>query len=223
MEEGGDGEEKEASRNDVEMEANECEEQEGSEVGRRLWDVHGADSASPSPEVSPSYRYGFGSDELLPQSVGDSGWGGGLVSHGESNGGPISEMSSADPGIEVSASASVQSRREESENNTQLINRSDVSGSSGVVRRVTSKSKKSKAKPSTRSYPVASSRAYNTTGKGRGERYENRERRKEGGVQENVINSVNSGGSVQLESIVPAAQVPGAIDSSQGSELVMTM
>ena len=52
---------------------------------------------------------------------------------------------------------------------------------------------------------------------------ENRERRKEGGVQENVINSVNSGGSVQLESIVPAAQVPGAIDSSQGSELVMTM
>ena len=145
------------------------------------------------------------------------------MAHGESNGGPISEMSSADPGIEVSASASVQSRREESENNTQLINRSDVSGSSGVVRRVTSKSKKSKAKPSTRSYPVASDRAYNTTGKGRGERLENRKRRKEGGVQENVINSVNSGGSAQLESIVPAAQVPGAIDSSQGSELVMTM
>ena len=42
-------------------------------------------------------------------------------------------------------------------------------------------------------------------------------------MQENVINSVNSGGSVQLESIVPAAQVPGAIDSSQESELVTTM
>ena len=51
-------------------------------------------------------------------------------------------------------------------------------------------------------------------------RIENRERR---GFQENVINSVNSGGSVQLESVVPAAQVPGAIDSSQESELVMTM
>ena len=51
-------------------------------------------------------------------------------------------------------------------------------------------------------------------------RIENRER---GGFQENVINSVNSGGSVQLESIVPAAQVPGTIDNSQESELVTTM
>ncbi len=34
--------EKEASRNDVEMEANEYKEQEGSEVGRRLWNVHAA-------------------------------------------------------------------------------------------------------------------------------------------------------------------------------------
>ena len=35
--------------------------------------------------------------------------------------------------------------------------------------------------------------------------------------------SVNSGGTVQLESILPTAQVPGARDSSQGSELVTTI
>ena len=50
-----------------------------------------------------------------------------------------------------------------------------------------------------------------------------KEQMRMGVIQENVINSVNSGGSVQLESIVPAAQVPGAIDSSQESELVTTM
>ena len=36
------------------------------------------------------------------------------------------------------------------------------------------------------------------------------------------IDSVNSGGSVQLESIESASQVQGAIDSSQESELVTT-
>ena len=48
-------------------------------------------------------------------------------------------------------------------------------------------------------------------------RIEDRRNRERGVVQENVFDCVNSGGSVQLESIVPAAQVPGAIDSSQGS------
>ena len=42
-------------------------------------------------------------------------------------------------------------------------------------------------------------------------------------VQENVIGSLNSGGSVQQESIVPGAQIPDAIGSTQESELVMTM
>ena len=37
------------------------------------------------------------------------------------------------------------------------------------------------------------------------------------------IDSVNSGGFVQLESIVSASHGLGAIDSSQESELVMTM
>ena len=71
--------------------------------------------------------------------------------------------------------------------------------------------------------PVADDRPYNTTGKERGERWEIREQISLGVIQENVINSVNSGGSVQLESFVSAAQVPDAIDSSQKSELVTTM
>ena len=47
-----------------------------------------------------------------------------------------------------------------------------------------------------------------------------------GVVQDDVVNeidSVNSGGSVQLESLVSVSQVLGALDSSQESELVMTM
>ena len=39
----------------------------------------------------------------------------------------------------------------------------------------------------------------------------------------NEIDSVNSGGSVQLESIVSVSQALGALDSSPESELVMTM
>ena len=74
-----------------------------------------------------------------------------------------------------------------------------------------------------RRFLVADVRAFNTTPADTGKRREDRERRKEGWVHENVINSVNSGGSAQLESIELAAQVPGAIDSSQESELFTTM
>ncbi len=125
--------EKEASRNDVEMEANEYVEQEGSEVGRRLWDVHGAGRASPSPEESPPNRFGYYSDELMSLSdcSGRNEEGSGprrMESHGGSNGGPISGMSSGGTGTEVSASASVQSGRARSESNTQLISSNDGSG-----------------------------------------------------------------------------------------------
>ena len=53
-------------------------------------------------------------------------------------------------------------------------------------------------------------------------RMKNRER---GVVQDDVIeiDSINSGGSVQLESIVSASHMLGTIDSGQESELVMTM
>ncbi len=232
MGEGGDGEEKEASRNDVEMEANEYKEQEGSEVGRRLWDGHGADRASPSSEESPPNRFGFYSDELMSQSdfsgrneVGSCPEG--VGAHGESNGGPISGMSSGGTGTEVSASAIASSGSAGSEGNTQLNSSDVVSGSGGVASRTIGKSKKpykaNGAKPSKRKVPVADDRPYNTTRIGRGERMLYKEQIRMGVIQENVINSVNSGGSVQLESIVPAAQVPGAIDSSQESELVMTM
>ena len=54
-------------------------------------------------------------------------------------------------------------------------------------------------------------------------RMENGGNRKRGEVQENVNDSVNSGGSVQKESIVPGAQMPDAIDNSQESELAMTV
>ena len=232
MGERGDGEEKEASRNDVEMEANEYKEQEGSEVGRRLWDVHGADRASPSSEESPPNRFGFYSDELMSQSdfsgrneVGSCPEG--VGAHGESNGGPISGMSSGGTGTEVSDSAIASSGSAGSEGNTQLNSSDVVSGSGGVASRTLRKSKKpykaNGAKPSKRKVPVADVRPYNTTRIGRGERMLYKEQIRMGVIQENVINSVNSGGSVQLESIVPAAQVPGAIDSSQESELVMTM
>jgi hypothetical protein len=232
VEERGEEEEKEASRNDVEEESNEYEEQEGSEVGRRLWDVHGADRASPSSEERPTDRSGLYSDELMslsefsernvegsgPERVG---------AHGESNGGPISGMSSGGTGTEVSASAIAASGSAGSEGNTQLNSSDVVSGSGGVASRTIGKSKKpyksNRAKPSKRKDPVADDRPYNTTGKERGERMLCREQIRLGVIQENVINSVNSGGSVQQESIVPAAQVPGAIDSSQESELVMTM
>jgi hypothetical protein len=40
-------------------------------------------------------------------------------------------------------------------------------------------------------------------------------------VQEGVIDRVNSGSSEQLESVEPAAHVAGAVDSQDGSELVM--
>ena len=44
-----------------------------------------------------------------------------------------------------------------------------------------------------------------------------------GVVQVDVVDEIDSGGSVQLESFVSVSQVLGAIDSSQESELVMTM
>jgi len=66
----------------------------------------------------------------------------------------------------------------------------------------------------------ANERVYFTDSTDRHRRRENREQEE---VHVYVIDSVNSGGSVQLESILPAAQVPGARDSSQGSELVTAM
>jgi hypothetical protein len=47
--------------------------------------------------------------------------------------------------------------------------------------------------------------------------------REGGDVHDDLIDSVNRGGSVQLDSFVSASHVLGAIDSSQESQLVATM
>jgi hypothetical protein len=67
---------------------------------------------------------------------------------------------------------------------------------------------------------VADERVYSTNGSDRRKR---REDRKGGDVHDDVIDSINKGGSVQLESIVSASHVLEAIDSSQESQLVTTM
>ena len=81
-------------------------------------------------------------------------------------------------------------------------------------------SKRPKAKRSAKAPVEADARVYFTDGAARRRRREIRER---GAVQENVIDSVNRRGSLQLEFIVSAGHVLGAIDSSQESELVTTM
>ena len=55
------------------------------------------------------------------------------AAHGGSNGGPISGVNSIGSGIEVSASAIVQTGREESVSSTQRISGNDGSGNSKSV------------------------------------------------------------------------------------------
>ena len=113
-------------------------------------------------------------------------------------------------------------RREESTINVRRLRKNEEGGSGKSSRVDINTRKKAKAKRSTMASMVADERVYFTDSAARRLRMENRERVV---VQDDVseIDSVNSGGSVQLESIVSASHGLGAIDSGQESEFVMTM
>ena len=117
----------------------------------------------------------------------------------------------------------VQELREEAGINVRSLRKNDARCSGKSSREDINARKKSKAKRSIKASLVADERVYFTDSAARHLKMVNRGR---GVVQDEVVNeidSVNSGGSVQLESLVSVSQVLGALDSSQESELVMTM
>ena len=120
----------------------------------------------------------------------------------------------------MSVSGVAQARREESTINVQRLRENEEGGSGKSGRVDINARKKSKAKRSTKASLVADERVYFTDSAARPLRMVNRER---GVVQDDVIeiDSVISGGSVQLQSIVSASHVLGAIDSRQESEEVV--
>jgi hypothetical protein len=87
-----------------------------------------------------------------------------------------------------------------------------VSGSSSFRSVVNYKRGKSKTKRPTKVPIVADERVYSTNGSDRRRRRMGREG---GEVHDDVIDSIDRGGSVQLESIGSARHVLGAIDSSK--------
>ena len=193
----------------------------------RRWGGLGFDSASPSPVESLSLRYGLGSEDLLPLSnysmrnIEESG-SRSETAHGGLTGGPVSGVGSVGSESGVSISGVVLVPSDEAVINVQRLRKNEEGGGGKSSRVDINTRKKSKAKRSTKASLVADKRVYFTDSATRRLRMENRERVV---VQDDVseIDSVNSGGSVQLESIVSASHGLGAIDSGQKPELVTTM